>query len=94
MLPPDDLLLADLTALTWSMTSGVPPKIRIEPKEDLIARLGRSPDRGDWVVMGLFAEHLALSTVLNPTKGTGSQDAANKYGRTIGGGGGAGRDCR
>lgn len=94
MLPPDDLLLSDLTAPTWRVTTGVPPKIQIEPKEDLVARLGRSPDRGDAVVMGLFAEHLASSTVLNPTKGTGSQAAANKYGRTIGGGGGAGRARR
>ncbi|MFB7575729.1 hypothetical protein [Streptomyces sp. NPDC056165] len=69
------------------LTSGVPPKIQIEPEEDLVALLGRFPDRGDAVVMGLFAEHLASSTVLNSTKGNGSQAAANKYGRTIGGGG-------
>ncbi|WP_406385417.1 hypothetical protein [Streptomyces sp. NBC_01618] len=87
MLPPDDLLLADLTAPTWKVTTGVPPKIQIEPKDDLIARLGRSPDRGDAVVMGLYAEWLASTTVQNPAKAsTGSQAAANRYGRTIGGG--------
>lgn len=86
MLPPDDLLLADLTAPTWKVTTGVPPKIQIEPKEDLVKRLGRSPDRGDAVVMGLFAELLASSTVLSPARNTpGSAAAASRYGRTIGG---------
>lgn len=88
MLPPDDLLLADLTAPTWTVSTGVPPKIQIESKEALVARLGRSPDKGDAVVMGLFAEWLASTTVQNPAKaGTGSQAAANRYGRTIGGNG-------
>ncbi|WP_327713724.1 hypothetical protein OG912_38180 (plasmid) [Streptomyces sp. NBC_00464] len=36
--------------------------------------------------MGLYAELLASTTVQNPAKGTGSQAAANRYGRTIGGG--------
>ncbi|WP_284576789.1 hypothetical protein [Streptomyces sp. 2P-4] len=86
MLPPDDLLLADLTAPTWEVKTGVPPKIQIEPKEDLIARLGRSPDRGDAVVMALYAELLASSTILSPARtGQGSAAAAARYGRTIGG---------
>ncbi|MEV3895320.1 hypothetical protein [Streptomyces anulatus] len=92
MLPPDDLLLADLTAPTWTVTSGVPPKIQIEPKEDLVKRIGRSPDRGDAVVMGLFAELLASSTVLSPARSTpGSSAAASRYGRTIGSSGGRAR---
>jgi hypothetical protein len=46
-LPPDPELLADLTAPRWkSTTSG----IKIEAKEDIINRLGRSPDCGDAVV--------------------------------------------
>lgn len=55
MLPPDDLLLADLTAPTWSEQTGIPPRIKLETKEDLVARLGRSPDRGDAVVMAFWA---------------------------------------
>jgi len=86
MLPPDDLLLADLTAPTWAVKTGRPPTIQIEPKDDLIKRLGRSPDRGDAVVMGLYDELLASTTVQNPARaGTGSTAAASKYGRTIGG---------
>lgn len=55
-LPPDDLLISDLTTPTWEVTSGVPPKIKVETKESVVARLGRSPDRGDAVVMSLWAD--------------------------------------
>ncbi len=51
MLPPDPELLADLTAPKWSMrTSG----IQIESKEDIIKRIGRSPDSGDAVVLANY----------------------------------------
>jgi hypothetical protein len=56
MLPPDELLLADLTTPTWDVVTGVPPKIRVEPKEDAVKRLGRSPDRGDAVAMAFWAD--------------------------------------
>lgn len=49
-LPPDQALLADLTAPTFQVRPGEPPKIYVESKEDIIKRLGRSPDRGDAVV--------------------------------------------
>lgn len=58
-LPPDDLMISDLTTPTWEVTSGVPPKIKVETKEDVVARLGRSPDRGDAVVMSLWADATA-----------------------------------
>lgn len=47
-LPPDAELLADLTAPTWRLT---PSGIVIEEKTAIKARLGRSPDKGDCVVM-------------------------------------------
>jgi len=47
MLPPDPVLVADLTAPTFEPT---PNGIRVEPKEKVCARLGRSTDRGDAVV--------------------------------------------
>jgi hypothetical protein len=56
MLPPNELLLADLTAPTWTIVTGVPPKIQVEKKEDLVERLGRSPDHGDAVVMSFWAD--------------------------------------
>jgi hypothetical protein len=58
MLPPVDLLLADLNAPTWDTVTGVPPKIRVEHKEDLTARLGRSTDDGDAVAMAFWADAL------------------------------------
>jgi intein/homing endonuclease len=56
MLPPNELLLSDLTTPTWTVVTGVPPKIQVEKKEDVVARLGRSPDYGDAVVMGFWAD--------------------------------------
>lgn len=55
-LPPDELMISDLTTPTWDVTSGVPPKIKVELKEDVVKRLGRSPDRGDAVAMSLWAD--------------------------------------
>lgn len=55
MLPPDDELIADLTTPTWKQTSR--SRILIEAKDDLrkADRLGRSPDKGDAVVMAFYA---------------------------------------
>lgn len=46
-LPPGQALRADLCAPTWSLRAG---RILIESKEDLMARIGRSPDKGDAIV--------------------------------------------
>lgn len=52
-LPDDQMLLADLTApVLVNMDSNM---IELEPKVKLAARLGRSPDRGDAVVMAWAA---------------------------------------
>ena len=50
-LPPDPQLLADLTAPTFAPTA---KGIDLEPKDKVVARLGRSTDRGDAVVMAWF----------------------------------------
>lgn len=47
-LPPDTMLKADLTAPRWKLT---PRGIQIEAKEEIRKRIGRSPDRGDAVVL-------------------------------------------
>ncbi|MER7835356.1 hypothetical protein ABTY98_05445 [Streptomyces sp. NPDC096040] len=82
-LPPDDLLVADLTTPTWDITTGVPPKIKVEPKDDVMARLGRSPDRGDSVAMSLFADNLAATKLHAPGGQRDSRPsrAAARYGR-------------
>jgi len=49
-LPRDERLVSDLAAPTWTLTSS---GIQIEEKDNLRKRLGRSPDRGDAVVLAL-----------------------------------------
>jgi hypothetical protein len=51
-LPPDDELAGDLTALHYSHTSD--GKIRVEGKDDIRKRIGRSTDRGDGVMQAFF----------------------------------------
>ena len=59
ILPPDPALLADLTAPSYQIKGRV---IHVEPKLDVVKRLGRSTDRGDAVVMawtaGLKADNI------------------------------------
>ena len=59
-LPDDEMLLGDLSAPHWSVTSS--GKIQVESKDDIRKRLGRSPDDGDAVVMAYvphLGEHVA-----------------------------------
>jgi hypothetical protein len=46
-LPPDRELLADLTAPRWRLAG---TGIQVERKDEIIARIGRSPDKGDSLV--------------------------------------------
>ena len=47
-LPDDPELVSDLTAPRYEVTAR---GVKVEAKEDVVARLGRSPDKGDAVVM-------------------------------------------
>ncbi len=47
-LPPDSALMAELCAPQYQLT---PSGIKIEKKEDIIKRIGRSTDRADAVIM-------------------------------------------
>jgi len=51
-LPPDKELLGDLCAPKWEIRTG---KIYIESKDEIIKRLGRSPDCGDAVAIAWWA---------------------------------------
>lgn len=53
-IPPDDDLLAELTAPTWEITLN--NKIKVESKDDLRERLGRSTDRADAVLQTLATD--------------------------------------
>ena len=61
-LPPDPQVRADLAAPTWEMTTR---GIKIEAKEDIKERIGRSPDRGDAVVMALSEGNAAVAAHVN-----------------------------
>lgn len=50
-LPPGNDLLAELAAPRWEPRG---QKIKLEDKDDITSRLGRSPDLGDAVVMALW----------------------------------------
>lgn len=51
-LPDDAELLADLAAPKWELTTS---GIKVESKDDIKKRLGRSPDRGDALMYGLVS---------------------------------------
>ena len=51
-LPPDDLMISDLTAPHWREVSG--GRIRVETKVEIAKRLGRSTDSGDAVVQAFW----------------------------------------
>lgn len=55
-LPPDKMMIGDLTAPKWTLTSN--GKVLVESKEDIRKRIGRSPDGGDGVVMRFFNSEL------------------------------------
>ncbi len=57
-LPPDDTLLGDLMSPRYRRTSG--GRIQVEEKDAIKKRLGRSPDRGDAVVMACALRPLTL----------------------------------
>ncbi len=60
-LPPDPELLADLTAPLYFVGPG--GTIQVEPKDEITKRLGRSPDCGDAVVIGRWAQDAWQSPV-------------------------------
>lgn len=73
-LPPDDELLADLSGIKYKIDSR--GRIAVESKEDMKKRLGRSPDKGDAVVLAFAPSQpeikpivLNLSTRASPWRG-------------------------
>lgn len=53
-LPPEDMLTGDLTAPHWRVMSG--GKIRVESKDDIRKRIGRSTDDADAAVMAFWPQ--------------------------------------
>jgi hypothetical protein len=61
-MPWDEDLATELTATEWKPDSM--GRIRIEPKEELSSRLGRSPDRADCVSMAFFGSRIRQSRMM------------------------------
>lgn len=62
-LPRDPVLLSDLCAPRFQVVRmGHGSGVKIEPKDDVVKRLGRSPDRGDAVVMAWQAGPKAVDS--------------------------------
>lgn len=53
-LPPDDVLTGDLTAPRYSVQSG--GRIKVEAKDDVKKRIGRSTDAADAVIQAYYAD--------------------------------------
>jgi hypothetical protein len=85
-LPPDDLLIGDLTAPHWRVLSG--GRIQVESKDDIRKRLGRSTDSGDAVIQaywsqgrtGRFGGMLAASTPITSSRLGGMAAASTRIG--------------
>ena len=75
-LPPDQELLSELTALRYTIARN---GIKVTPKEELVAELGRSPDRADAVVMANFAGP-KLVTHGNQWRGYSEEQARKRAG--------------
>jgi hypothetical protein len=78
-LPDDPKLVADLTAATFEVVAN---GIKVESKEDVCDRLGRSTDRGDAVIMAWWAGARALTHAQIWTKeqGRGQRTPQVNYG--------------
>ncbi len=70
-LPPDDVLVGDLTAPRWRIQSG--GRIQVEAKDEIRKRLGRSTDAADAVVQAFWEEPIlpmaAKGARVNPNAG-------------------------
>jgi hypothetical protein len=64
-LPPDDELKADLASAQWELTAR---GIKLKSKDDIRERIGRSPSKGDAVVMAWAEGAKAVRRLLRSTR--------------------------
>jgi hypothetical protein len=80
MLPPDEGLLADLTAPKWRVAPGA--VIVVESKDDIRKRLGRSPDKGDAVIQAFVYDGGSVNSLddsYTVAMGDGDQQWSTEY---------------
>jgi hypothetical protein len=73
-LPPDASIKADLAAPRWELTAR---GIKIEDKDEIRKRLGRSPDEGDAIVMCLSEGARAVAAELRRSRDGTRPERAN-----------------
>ena len=73
-LPPDASVKADLAAPRWELTAR---GIKIEDKDEIRKRLGRSPDEGDAIVMCLSEGTRAVAAELRRSRHAARPERAN-----------------
>ncbi len=73
-LPPEASVNADLAAPRWQLTAR---GIKIEDKDEIRKRLGRSPDEGDAIVMCLSEGARAVAADLRRTRQAARPERAN-----------------
>lgn len=66
-LPDDPVLKADLCAPTWSMSG---PLVKVESREAIVERIGRSPDHGTAYVLALMDAPITPQQILHPGQGS------------------------
>ena len=76
VMPKEDVLLGQLSGTNYSFSNG---RILMDDKDEIKKRIGRSPDRADAVVMGLWALKRQGFTVDLPTEETSTQRAIRAY---------------
>jgi hypothetical protein len=64
-LPPDDELKADLASAQWELTAR---GIKLKAKEEIRARIGRSPSKGDAIVMAWSEGNRAVRRALRSAR--------------------------
>ncbi|HDZ25066.1 MAG TPA: terminase [Candidatus Aminicenantes bacterium] len=78
-LPPDQELLSDLCSARWRLAASA--KIQIEPKVDIIKRLGRSPDDADAVVLAWYEAPKAVLGYEEPAYESQAKSSNSVWGR-------------
>jgi hypothetical protein len=64
-LPPDPMLKSDLCAPKWQLASA---KIQVESREDIVKRIGRSPDYASAYILALIDSPRALNFLISNTR--------------------------
>ncbi len=81
-LPPDPQLLADLTAPRWNLSSST---VAVESRDDIVKRIGRSPDRASALILAAMADEEDLQAIEGALMLAGDEDVLlRRYGRVPG----------